>query len=72
MNSRCEALEVYFYATDSGNEPVREWLKELPKEDKKTIGYDIKTVQPGGVIWIWTQLYSMILWLSLLYRLLRF
>jgi len=47
MNSRCEALEVYFYATDSGNEPVREWLKELPKEDKKTIGYDIKTVQYG-------------------------
>ena len=47
MNSRCEALEVYFYATDSGNEPVREWLKKLPKEDKKTIGYDIKTVQYG-------------------------
>lgn len=47
MNSRCEALEVYFYATDSGNEPVREWLKGLTKEDKKTIGYDIKTVQYG-------------------------
>lgn len=47
MNSRCEALDVYFYVTNSGNEPVREWLKELPKEDKKTIGYDIKTVQYG-------------------------
>ena len=36
MNSQCETLEVYFYATNSGNKPVREWLKELPKEDKKT------------------------------------
>ena len=30
-----------------GNEPVREWLKSLPLEDKKTIGEDIKTVQFG-------------------------
>ena len=47
MNSRCEALEVYFYATNSGNEPVREWLKSLPREDMRIIGYDIKTVQYG-------------------------
>lgn len=50
MTQRESALEVYFYATSSGNEPVREWLKELPKEDKKTIGYDIKTVQYGYAI----------------------
>ena len=47
MAKRSQALEVYFYATGSGNEPVREWLKDLPKEDKKTIGFDIKTVQYG-------------------------
>lgn len=47
MAKRSQALEVYFYATDSGNEPVREWLKDLPKEDKKAIGFDIKTVQYG-------------------------
>lgn len=35
MTQRESALEVYFYATSSGNEPVREWLKELSKEDKK-------------------------------------
>ncbi len=40
MAKRTEALEVYFYKTSSGNEPVREWLKELPKEDKRTIGFD--------------------------------
>ena len=38
-------LKVVFFKTDSGNEPVREWLKELPKEDCKTIGTDILTVQ---------------------------
>lgn len=44
---RFKPLEVNFYATASGNEPVREWLKELPKEDKRVIGQDIKTVQFG-------------------------
>ena len=29
----------------SGNEPVREWLKSLEKDDRKTIGEDIKLVQ---------------------------
>ena len=38
-------LNVVFFKTDTGNEPVREWLKELPKEDCKVIGTDILTVQ---------------------------
>lgn len=40
-------LEVRFYRTTVGNEPVRDWLKELSKEDKKSIGDDVKTVQLG-------------------------
>lgn len=40
-------LDVRFFATSSGNEPVREWLSELPGQDRKTIGEDIKTVQFG-------------------------
>jgi len=40
-------LEVVFYRTGSGNEPVRAWLKALSKQDKKAIGGDIKTVQYG-------------------------
>ena len=47
MAQRNSALEVNFYSTNSGNEPVREWLKSLPREDMKTIGFDIKTVQYG-------------------------
>ena len=38
-------LKVVFFKMDTGNEPVREWLKELPREDCKTIGSDILTVQ---------------------------
>jgi phage-related protein len=40
-------LNVVFYQSESGNEPVREWLKELPREDKKQVGEDIKTAQFG-------------------------
>ena len=47
MSNRNEPLEVYFYQTNSGNEPVKEWLKSLPREDMRTIGYYIKTVQFG-------------------------
>jgi len=40
-------LTVVFYRTGAGNEPVREWLKRLKREDRKTIGEDIKTAQFG-------------------------
>jgi len=40
-------LRVFFYKSPNGNEPVREWLKSLAQEDRKTIGEDIKTVQIG-------------------------
>jgi len=38
-------LKVVFFKTDMGNEPVRDWLKELSKDDCKAIGTDILTVQ---------------------------
>ena len=38
-------LKVVFFKTDAGNEPVREWLKALSKEDCKVMGADILTVQ---------------------------
>ncbi|MDO8444997.1 MAG: type II toxin-antitoxin system RelE/ParE family toxin [Deltaproteobacteria bacterium] len=40
-------LKVIFYLSETGNEPVREWLRELPSEDKRQIGEDIKTAQLG-------------------------
>ena len=29
--------------TESGNEPVREWLKSLPADERKQIGADVLT-----------------------------
>ena len=40
-------LEVFFYQSEHGNEPVRVWLKSLPFDEKRIIGEDIKTVQFG-------------------------
>ena len=40
-----KTIPVSFYQENSGNEPVREWLRELPTKDKKIIGRDIRIVQ---------------------------
>ncbi len=41
-----DKIPVGFFKTDSGNEPVREWLLEgVTEEEKKIIGKDIKVVQ---------------------------
>lgn len=38
-------LPARFYRSDSGREPVREWLKSLSLADRKVIGEDIKDVE---------------------------
>jgi phage-related protein len=38
-------LHVFFFRTEAGREPVRAWLKHLPKEERTIIGEDIMTVQ---------------------------
>jgi phage-related protein len=38
-------LEASFFRTSLGNEPVREWLLSLSKEDRKAVGTDIAYVQ---------------------------
>lgn len=44
-------LSVRFYRTATGNEPVRDWLKnQVSFGARKTIGADIKTVQFGWPI----------------------
>jgi phage-related protein len=41
-------VPAIFFRTESGGEPVRDWLKGLPSpEDRKRIGEDIKTVEFG-------------------------
>lgn len=43
-------MPARFYRTESGNEPVREWLLELSKADRSKIGEDIKVVELGWPI----------------------
>lgn len=43
-------IPAIFYCTESGGEPVRNWLKGLSPEDRKRIGEDIKTVEFGWPI----------------------
>lgn len=38
-------LDVIFFHTDSGQEPVLQWLRGLDKADRKVIGEDIRVVQ---------------------------
>jgi len=38
--STSQRLDAVFFRSESGSEPVREWLTSLPKDDRKTIGED--------------------------------
>ena len=52
MDDKCpvKKITVKFYMSDNGDEPVKEWLHTLDREDKKTIGEDIKEVELGWPI----------------------
>jgi phage-related protein len=50
MGQLLKTLPVKFFCTLSGNEPVRAWLKELDREDRRIIGNDIQTVEFGWPI----------------------
>lgn len=45
-----KTVPARFYQTKTGNEPVREWLKQLEALDRKIVGADIKTVEYGWPI----------------------
>ncbi len=43
-------IEVVFFKTSAGHSPVRDWLLELPREDRRQVGADIKVVEVGWPI----------------------
>jgi phage-related protein len=47
VNGKEPILRVVFFRTAAGKEPVREWLRSLPRHERCVIGEDIKTVQFG-------------------------
>lgn len=42
-----KTIEVLFYKTSGGKEPVRKWMLQLDKDDRYIIGVDLKTVEFG-------------------------
>jgi len=40
-----QRIEVVFYRSMSGNEPVREWLIDLPEANRRAVGQDLQRVQ---------------------------
>lgn len=50
MSENLQVLSVRFFCTEAGNEPVRDWLGDLPRDHKRIIGTEIKTVQIGWPI----------------------
>lgn len=43
-------IEARFFKTPAGSEPVREWLKGLDAESRKSIGRDLKRLEFGWPI----------------------
>jgi len=43
-------VPAFFYRSNNGSEPVKDWLLRLSKLDRKAIGEDIKTVEFGWPI----------------------
>lgn len=38
---------MVFYRTSGGVEPVRDWLRGLPGDDRRKIGFDLAVIQVG-------------------------
>ena len=47
MIDRPKKLKAQFYETPMGRKPVRDWLLELEDKDRRSIGFDIQTVEFG-------------------------
>lgn len=50
MIDRSKKIAARFYLTPSGRNPVREWLLNLPKADRRILGKDIQKVEFGWPI----------------------
>jgi len=48
--SEGKKLTVVFYRSRTGTEPVRDWLKGLPVEDRQALGRDLRLVEMGWPI----------------------
>ncbi|HKT14670.1 MAG TPA: type II toxin-antitoxin system RelE/ParE family toxin [Allosphingosinicella sp.] len=45
MEQPPQKIEVVFFKSAGGNEPVRDWLSGLPVESRRLVGQDLQRVQ---------------------------
>lgn len=45
MKPAARKIELVFYRSGAGTEPVRDWLCGLPEENRRAIGMDLQRVQ---------------------------
>jgi phage-related protein len=45
MRAAPHKIELVFYRSPAGAEPVRDWLLELPVENRRAVGLDLQRVQ---------------------------
>jgi hypothetical protein len=45
--ARLTEMPVVFYRASGGAEPVLDWLRNLPPDDRRVVGGDLATVQFG-------------------------
>lgn len=45
-----KSFPLNFWTSDIGNEPAREWLRDLPEPDRTAVGRDLRRIQFGWPI----------------------
>ena len=50
MTGTGKRVPLVFFRTDTGSEPVREWLQDLPKADRRVVGVGLKDLEFGWPI----------------------
>ncbi len=45
-------IPIVFFRTSGGVEPVRDWLRGLPGDERQKIGFDLTAVQVGWPVGI--------------------
>jgi phage-related protein len=43
-------MDVYYYQTPSGRQPVREYINKLPREDRSIITGDLEQIRDQGIM----------------------
>jgi len=50
MTDTAKRVPLVFFRTEASGEPVREWLLELPKPDRRIVGLGLKELEFGWPI----------------------